>query len=152
MKHQSIFTSRDRTIDVAMTPMIDVVFMLLIFFVWTASFHVSELILPSTLTAQQDGQGEHQLDPELEDLERVVVRVGWQANAPTWWVNEVPVARFEDVSQRLKAVASIKDSLPVLVDPIPIVPLGHVIDVYDAAKQSGFQRVQFATPASPATH
>ena len=36
--------------DSAMTPMIDVVFLLLIFFVWTASFQIVEQILPSEIS------------------------------------------------------------------------------------------------------
>ena len=130
-----------------MTPMIDVVFMLLIFFVWTASFHVAELILPSSLVTQNEGQGTTQLDAELEDLERVVVRLGWDGLNPKWTVNDVPISTFDAVRERLQIVAKIKATLPVLVDPTPNIPLGHVIDVYDAAKLAGFQNVQFATPA-----
>ncbi|MEO8496389.1 MAG: biopolymer transporter ExbD, partial [Planctomycetota bacterium] len=40
MRRPSIFTERREPLDVKMTPMIDVVFLLLIFFVWTASFHI----------------------------------------------------------------------------------------------------------------
>ena len=134
--------------DVAMTPMIDVVFMLLIFFVWTASFQVAELILPSSLVSEQTEQGNTELDPEFEDLERVVVRLGWSGDAPTWTVNDVAVADFASMRQRLIAVARVKSTLPVLVDPDGTVPLGHVIDVYDAARESGFKNVQFATPAA----
>ena len=39
-------------IDAAMTPMIDVVFLLLVFFVWTASFQIIEQALPSQLVSQ----------------------------------------------------------------------------------------------------
>lgn len=147
MPYHSAFRPRDGGIDVAMTPMIDVVFMLLIFFVWTASFQVAELILPSSLVTQNEGQGV-ETDPEMEDLERVVVRIAWDGSQVSWTVNEVPVASFEAVRQRLQQVASIKSTLPVLVDPMPAVPLGHVIDVYDVARETGFANVQFATPAA----
>ena len=148
MRYPSSFHRRDDSLEVAMTPMIDVVFMLLIFFVWTASFHVSELILPSSLITQNEGQGSELLSPELEDLERVVVRLSARQNSiVTWTINEIPVNSLQAVRERLKLVANINDSLPVLVDPDPSVPLGDVIDVYDAAKIAGFQNVQFATPA-----
>ena len=148
MRYRSVFSRRDGAMDVAMTPMIDVVFMLLIFFVWTASFQVTELILPSSLISEQTEQGNTELDPEFEDLERVVVRMGWTGSSPTWMVNDVAVADFASMRQRLIAVARIKSTLPVLVDPEAVVPLGHVIDVYDAARESGFKNVQFATPAA----
>ncbi len=134
-----------------MTPMIDVVFMLLIFFVWTASFRVAELILPSSLVSQSQGQDVQAVDPELEDLERVVVRLqALNAVEPNpnlaWYVNDVPVQSLNAVRERLRLVAGINDALPVLVDPDQLVPLGDVINVYDAAKLAGFQNVQFATP------
>ena len=84
----------------------------------------------------------------MEDLERVVVRLGWDGSSPHWVVNDMPVSSFDGVRARLQAVAAIKESLPVLVDPVPAVPLGHVIDVYDVAREAGFQNVQFVTPAA----
>ena len=127
-----------------MTPMVDVVFMLLIFFVWTASFRVAELALPSHLMTQEQGPGSLEVDPELEDLDRVVVRLGWSGTQPLWTINAVPVASLQDVRQRLETVAKIKANLPVLVDPVAEIPLGHVIDVYDLARLAGFESVQFA--------
>ena len=147
IRHRMVRNRRDGTLDVAMTPMIDVVFMLLIFFVWTASFQVVELVLPSSLITDE-GQGTTELAPELEDLERVVVRMGWNGASPTWTVNEIPAASFAEVKSRLVAVARIRNTLPVLVDPESVVPLGDVIDVYDVARIAGFQNVQFATPAN----
>ncbi len=127
-----------------MTPMVDVVFMLLIFFVWTASFRVAELALPSSLITQEQGPGSVEVDPELEDLDRVIVRLGWSGTQPLWTINDVPVQSLLDVRQRLEAVAKITANLPVLVDPVAEIPLGHVIDVYDLARQAGFESVQFA--------
>lgn len=148
MRYPSSFHRRENTLDVAMTPMIDVVFMLLIFFVWTASFHVAELILPSTLATQNESQGNQVLDPSLEDLERVVVRIagGRVGEALSWEVNDIPVPDLATVRDRLQTVAGIKNDLPVVVDPDAVVPLGDVIAVYDAAKLAGFRNVQFATP------
>jgi len=130
-----------------MTPMIDVVFMLLIFFVWTASFHVPELILPSSLVTQNEGA--QPTDEQFEDLERVVVRLTTDPSSPSllWFVNDVPIASLTAVRDRLKLVAKINAEIPVLVDPSANIALGDVIDVYDAAKVSGFQSVQFATPS-----
>ena len=141
----SLRNSRADVLQVAMTPMVDVVFMLLIFFVWTTSFHIPELVLPSSLISQQQGQGKVELDPELEDLERIVVTLGWSGARPLWTINGVPVARLGAVQERLAAVAEIRADLPVLVDPVAEVALGHVIDVYDLARQAGFETVQFAT-------
>ena len=60
-----------------MTPMIDVVFLLLVFFVWTASFHAVEYLPPSSLS-QKQGTGQtvnvDEPPPEIE-FEDIVVHV-----------------------------------------------------------------------------
>ena len=91
MRYPSLLAQRRGLLEVAMTPMVDVVFMLLIFFVWTASFRVAELSLPSSLITQEHGQGSVEVDPELEDLDRVVVRLGWSGTQPLWTINDVSV-------------------------------------------------------------
>ncbi len=144
MRRPSVFLQRNQQLDVKMTPMIDVVFMLLIFFVWTASFQIVEQILPSSLLTSSQGQGQTEIDPEMEDLERVVVQLLWNAGRPSWRINETPVSSLSEVRSRLAAVARINTALPVLVDAAEEIPLGYVIDVYDLARQAGFQKVQFA--------
>ena len=47
---QYVQTGAATDIDSAMTPMIDVVFLLLVFFVWTASFQIIEQVMPSQLS------------------------------------------------------------------------------------------------------
>ena len=150
MRFRSILDRREHGIDIAMTPMIDVVFMLLIFFVWTASFQVVELLLPSNLVSQDAEAGTTQLNQVQDDLERIVVRVIGLGTAglPTWTVNDVSLDEFGQVIERLNAIAKIRSSLPVLVDPDADVALGYVIDVYDAARSAGFENVQFTTPAT----
>ena len=51
MRTPSYQNDRREGLDVKMTPMIDVVFLLLIFFVATASFQMVEHVLPSSLQA-----------------------------------------------------------------------------------------------------
>jgi biopolymer transport protein ExbD len=144
MRKRSVYTRRSDRLDVAMTPMIDVVFMLLIFFVWTSSFRVVELLLPSSLLTASGAAGQAEADPELQDLERVVVQLTWNEGQPLWRVNESPLGSLQEVRERLQSVAGIRADLPVVVDAADQVPLGHVIDVYDCARQVGFERVQFA--------
>ena len=69
MKRPSIFNGTRRELEIKMTPMIDVVFLLLVFFVWTASFQAVEYLLPSSLS-QKQGSGQtvnlDQPPPEIE--------------------------------------------------------------------------------------
>jgi biopolymer transport protein ExbD len=144
MRRPSVFQQRGDQLDTKMTPMIDVVFMLLIFFVWTASFQIVEQDLPSSLLSPAAAAGSAPSDPALQDLEQIVVRLSWIDQRPAWSVNGTPVAALAEVRTRLSAVAQIRRDLPVLVDAVPAIPLANVIDVYDAARLEGFTLVQFA--------
>ncbi len=133
------------SMDSAMTPMIDVVFLLLVFFVWTASFQIVEHVLPSKMSAQLGSDAAVEVDlPPPDDLDDVVVRIGWNGNVPTWQVNSEPVDSLAVVEQQLKVISSIEVGVPVILHPEPTVPLGHVIQAYDVAKVAGFNQVSFA--------
>ncbi len=125
--------------------MIDVVFLLLVFFVWTASFQIIERILPTEMQAQTGTDPVEEATPEPEeDFDNVVVRITWDGIAPGWSVNDLVAESLDEVQSRLAAVAEIKTDAPVVVHPDPEVPLGHVIEVYDVSKRTGFQTVSFA--------
>ncbi len=135
--------SSDRP-DVAMTPMIDVVFLLLVFFVWTASFQIVEQLLPSRLSTAAGTGDTSQADLDMEDFERVVVRIEQQGLDVRWWVNDVGMDRLDSGKEHLTQVASVRTDVPLLIDPADAVPLSNVMDVYDISRLLGFGDIQFA--------
>ena len=138
--------SRRTPVELQLTPMIDCVFLLMIYFLVASSFTISEQMLPSQLSAVT-GSGSSNVDlppPPEKDFEDVVVRILWQENSPTWTVNETPVASLAQLKASLAQVARIKRDAPVILHPDPDVPLGNVIDVYDLSRIVGFEKVQFA--------
>lgn len=138
-----------RSLDSAMTPMIDVVFLLLVFFVWTASFQIVEQLLPSEMSSQMGGSETPQQEPPPEeDFERVVIRIGWDGQQPTWRINDTAVATLNDIRDHLQRLVAIKADAPLVLHPDPVVPLGHVIAAYDEAKQVGFSQISFAVNQS----
>lgn len=147
MRRPSPYQARRGETDVKMTPMIDVIFLLLVFFVWTASFQAVEHVLPSRLSAATGTQPADPSEPPppAEDFEDVVVRIRWNGGRIVWQINETPLDNLAEVQRRLDVVARIKPDAPVIVHPDPPVPLGEVIDVYDRARRVGFRKVQFAT-------
>lgn len=153
MRRQSPLVRRDRNVDMdsTMTPMIDVVFLLLIFFVWTASFQVIEHILPSEMKAQMGSDTTQPLDPVPEqDFDNIVVRIRWSDSGPVWTVRDQPMASIDDVRNMMTAIAKVKIDAPIILHPDPIVPLGVVIEAYDISKQVGFEKVSFAVnPSQP---
>ena len=77
-------------LDVKMTPMIDVVFLLLVFFVWTASFQVAEQILPSRVSqaAGADPTAATLPPPPEADFPDIVIRITWTQDTPGWMFND----------------------------------------------------------------
>jgi biopolymer transport protein ExbD len=138
--------------DVQMTPMIDVVFQLLIFFVCTVSFQQPEQRLsasPRVTVSSGSGSSTRAVPPELEDLRQVDVVVARSDVRTTWTVNGDPCANLDDVRRRLGALARLKQFktiVPVVLDVADDVPMADAIDVYDAALLLGFEKVQFVTP------
>lgn len=126
-----------------MTPMIDVVFQLLIFFICTASFQLSEEALPTSLAIA--GGPTPAATVEIEtDLKRIVVR-GESIDGDTkWTVNDRPSPSLVEVEQMLRAAAAIDRALPVVLDVGGDVPLGDMIDVYDRCRLVQFERIEFA--------
>ena len=145
VKIPSVHSRSSERADVAMTPMIDVVFLLLIFFVWTASFQIVEMTLPSQLTEMVGAGANQEVKLEEEDFESVIVRIQQDNQQIQWTVNDQPTSSLADVRERLRMVATIRSDLPVLIDPAEQIQLGFVLDVFDIARDAGFQNIQFTT-------
>jgi len=140
---------RGRELEIKLTPMIDVVFLLLVFFIWNARLQKLEYVLPSQLSTATGNQEAEAVEPPPEaDFDDVVVRIRWLNQQPSWSINENPVASLEQLQQRLKMIQRIKTDAPVILHPDKQVPLGHVIDVYDRSRSAGFDRIQFAASQS----
>jgi biopolymer transport protein ExbD len=150
MRCPSPFRDRRPSVELQLTPMIDCVFLLLVYFLWSSSFAVVEMSLPSELSAAPTGSGSANPDeppPPEADFERIVVRIVNGNGGPAWIVNDAPMASLAELRASLAAIARIKSDAPVILDPSPAVPLGDVIDVFDLSRQVGLEKIQFATSA-----
>jgi len=133
---------------VSMTPMIDVIFLLLVFFVCTASFRPPEQILPTQVSLPGSEPTETPPDEEFEDLDDLVVKVLWRQTRPVWELNGRQYASLGEVRTVLEAAQRVQPGLPVILNVEPAVPMHHVIDLYDLCRLVGLDRVQFAASAS----
>ena len=131
-----------------MTPMIDVVFLLLVFFVWTASFQTIEYVLDSQVAAQQgtNASEDTQLTPPT-DNEDILIRIESVAGELVWSVSQRSATSLADVKERLMRLAEVDASVKVILHPDPEVPLEFVIGAFDAAQLAGFTQVAFAVNA-----
>lgn len=132
-----------------MTPMIDVVFLLLIFFICTASFQIVEQNLPSQVQLEVPA-GNSLIDKqvETEDIEPVLLKIDWRNDKPVWSVSGQSCADLLAVKLKLDALATIDSSVPIIVDVEAPVPFGIAIDAYDVSRNMGFSEIQFAADAS----
>jgi biopolymer transport protein ExbD len=138
----------DRAFDINMTPMIDVVFLLLVFFVCTTDFHAVEALLPTPLKAAgATAEVAAAEPPEIEELENVVIKLGVIDGAPRWEVNARVCRASAELRDTLARLAAIEKRLPIVLDIDGAVPLGDAIDLYDWCRLAGFEQVRFSAPA-----
>ncbi len=144
MKRPPYHRDQRGRLEVKMTPMIDVIFLLLIFFVCTASFRAPEEVLPTRLSLPGAARSEQQIEAEVIDLEEIVVEVLWRDGRARWQINQRDYDQLADVRAVLEAVKNVQIDLPVILDVEPDVPMEDVIDVYDLCRQVGLEKIQFA--------
>jgi biopolymer transport protein ExbD len=143
MRHPSSYREQRGSMEVKMTPMIDVIFLLLIFFVCTASFQAPEEVLPTNLSLPGT-IADVQVDPQWKDLEELVVRILRSDGRTHWQVNQRDCGRLEEVRGVLVAASQVAGDLPVILNVDGDVPLEDVIDLYDLCREIGLERIQFA--------
>lgn len=141
--------SANADLNTAMTPMIDVVFLLLVFFVWTASFQTIEYVLDSQVTAAQGTDTTEPAEslPPTDFDEDIVIRIESEQGNLVWSVNRRSAQSLEDVESRLNGLAEVATTAKVILHPDPAVPLEYVIGAFDAAQLAGFTQVAFAVNA-----
>ena len=134
-------------LDLPMTPMIDVVFQLIIFFLCTTRFTPLERVLPTRVDLPGT-QGAHgKVTPELADLTEVIIHLERQGAKTQISLNGRPIDNEQELAASLRALGQIRLDLPVVVDPDPDVALEDVIKIYDLCREIGFVRLQFAAVA-----
>ncbi|MDP8297442.1 MAG: biopolymer transporter ExbD [Candidatus Orphnella occulta] len=117
-----------RTIDIA--PLIDVVFLLLIFFMLTSSFIFQPGIkvnLPRAITS------------EMLSEENAVISI----TAENLIYYRQKLVTIKELSSLLKGIASAR--LPVLIKSDRKASLGRIVVVWDICRQEGVQQVNIAT-------
>jgi biopolymer transport protein ExbD len=142
--------SRDRShsVDLQMTAMIDVVFLLLVFFLWTSSFEKPEFDLASALSLPPVGNSSTNLETVPVLFDEIVIRIVSTGNGVhELRLNESVYGTNAELLERLTSIATLGVQPAVIVHPDSSVPMETAIAVYDSARAAGFDRVLFT--ASP---
>jgi len=141
-------------IQLCMTPMIDIVFNLVIFFLLMPSFEATEGYLPTNLpdTGSRPGPLTRQPEPVRIDLWHAESAPGDPGGARIL-LNREPLKNIGELRAELKAVHDRQaaegkkpERTPVLIAPEATVWHKHVVAAFDAAVDAGFERIQFAVP------
>lgn len=149
-------TSRDQETerdDSFMTPMIDVVFLLLIFFVCASIGQIPESLLPTPLSSGAlEATQEVDVPKPLGEVWVKLRRVhGPQETITQAELNDQIYADWTDLRGTLRELASVAPEIPVILDIGPAVPVGDLVDIYDTCRSAGFDSVKFAASAQSAT-
>ena len=133
---------RKKPAELNMTPMIDVIFLLLVFFVCTANFLPPEEILPMDMTLPGSVPAEVVL-PDPVNLDTVLVQI-LAGDELRWQVEGNLCTSLLEVQNILRLIRDIKPDIPVIIASADSVPMEKVIDLYDVCRLTGLSRIQFS--------
>ena len=136
------------TMSLNLTPMIDIVFLLLFFFLMVSRFQVSEGMLPAKLPSQAAAVA--------VDIPRTPIRIRLATGGSTE-VCRVTIDRFNPAPMPLAELADrlrqIRDDVPGFDRDTPIVLVAgddvawdHVVNGYNAAVAAEFGKIFFSSP------
>ena len=143
-----------RKMGVNLTPMIDVVFQLLIYFLLATNFALGEQVFRLDLPDRTGSTNE--VDPF--DLMEEPLRIRVASTGPDGESLSISIegpfpqpANLMELEEFLRASRSSNagfflEDHPVDIVPTPTTRWEHVVDVFNAAVRAGYTKVQFASP------
>ncbi len=130
-----------QSILLQMTPLIDVVFLLLSYFLFTFSFRPVEGILPSDLALASKTPR-----PRVEQPDKhAIIHIIETGSSVRYFLDQWPAASLKELGAM---VAELPDSTLFVIDAEPVVTYRYVVDVYNFLLQRRFRKIVF--PIDPA--
>ena len=127
--------------EMDLTPMVDVTFLLLIFFMITASFSLQKTLeIPPP---DPENQGASPVPLEQIEENSVVVRV---EAGDTYLVDERPVGDPDDLVPALSEAMADGSRVELVIEAEDAARHEAVVRVYDAGNEVGMQKIRLATP------
>ncbi|MEX0717936.1 MAG: biopolymer transporter ExbD [Planctomycetaceae bacterium] len=144
MRLPTIHGRRDLRADQAMTSMIDVVFLLLIFFVCASIGQIPEQLLPTKLDAGGVASVDVAPPPEVPRQEYWLKLVRAE-DRTEFEINDSRYASFAALRPVLEQLGQLAGDDPLILDIAPQVPAEDLIRTYDTSIAAGFTAISFAT-------
>lgn len=118
-----------------MTPLIDMVFLLLSYFLFTLNLTAMEGVLPSKLALGDEPAREQEQPPE-----QVFLRLVSTGTRVQYFVDDWPLTGFSELADRL---ARLPKQTTVVIDAAPGVQTAPVIHTYNQCLKTGLTHVVF---------
>jgi biopolymer transport protein ExbD len=154
MAKRKRYVSDEASLEVPMTPMIDVIFQLIIFFMCSIHFKSLEGKLYSYLPRDKGMANTSVTDPILDEVR---IKLAYSATAPLLTKIKVGEKEFSDWDALFKHMQNISSSLitpsgdviPVKIDSDEKIPVQSVVYALNICKKAGIQKTEFAAKTSP---
>jgi biopolymer transport protein ExbD len=132
--------------EMNLTPMIDVTFLLLIFFLLGTKFKEPEGKLNAYLPKDKGPPPKNiaQIDPEEELTIRVRMLPG--RRNPVYTLGDIDYPTVAQLESKMRTLYSLNPEQPVTIDPDPAASYERVIWVLNACVRVGYSEIAFAAP------
>jgi len=147
MKIPSFTRHDERDEAMSMTPMIDVVFLLLIFFVCASIGQQKELMLSTPVSGAGIKSETPPENPEQPKPDRAYLKLLTIDGQTVTDLNGTLIEEPERVRELLINLAAVAPDVPVVIDTSGDVPLGDMIALYDLCRSVDFETINFAIEA-----
>ena len=127
-----------RRVAVSMTPLIDVVFLLMVFFLMTINFEKPELVLENRLP-QLGSEASEDPSKDWETVE-VKLQIARQDGTLKLFLGERVVDDFDGLLDYLN---QLPDDVMVVIDAEDDVAYKHLLGVYNTCLKAGKQQIVF---------
>lgn len=135
---------RDLNESNAMTPMIDVVFLLLIFFVCASTNQIQEFLLPTDLSAGTvESPDVTEREPWFAEI-WLRLQVDPVSKAAVVDMNGTDYRDFDQLKSQLELLADVDATNPLIIAPENDVPVQEVVRLLDLCKGTKFESVNFS--------
>jgi biopolymer transport protein ExbD len=124
-----------------MTSMIDLVFLLLIYFLLTLTLRTQEGFLGTETPPGQAQISQQQEEPDEEEEARV--RVIRAADGVGLFFRDWPVAGYADLGRQIRALPA---EMQIILEAAPDVPYRDVVRVHNIALKTGHRNVVYTVP------
>jgi len=144
MKISTCFHRRQERDDSFMTPMIDVVFLLLIFFVLASAGQIKESHLETPLTGGSIETTTTVDEPAPLGEVMITLKISETTGRTLAELNNQHFEDWSTLRDTLRQLAAIAPEIPVTLDIAQGVPVGDFIDIYDTCRAASFDTVRWA--------